>query len=113
MVTRLLDVSNKRLFYYRDATGAIKETPRSEGQPISCNGVWIGDYIYEDINKDGVINDADRTYIGNPEPKFTFGIGNTVSYKNWDLSLSLSGSYGNDVFNWIRRWTDDHGNRII
>lgn len=94
-------------FYYRDATGAIKETPRPEGQPISRNGVWIGDYIYEDINKDGVINDADRTYIGNPEPKFTFGIGNTVSYKNWDLSLSLSGSYGNDVFNWIRRWTDD------
>jgi len=94
-------------FYYKDDAGVIKETPRPEGQPISKNGVWIGDYIYEDINKDGVINDADRTYIGNPEAKFTYGIGNTFSYKNFDLTISLSGSYGNDVYNWIRRWTDD------
>lgn len=94
-------------FYYKDENGNIKETPRPEGQPISQNGVWVGDYIFEDRNGDGKINDADRTYIGNPEPKFTFGIGNTFSYKNWDLSINLSGSYGNDVYNWIRRWTDD------
>lgn len=94
-------------FYYKDDNGVIKETPRPEGQPISQNGVWIGDYIFEDVKKDGVINDADRTYIGNPEPKFTYGIGNTINYKNWDFSFSLTGSYGNDVFNWIRRWTDD------
>lgn len=94
-------------FYYKDADGTIKETPRPEGQPISRNGVWIGDYIYDDINKDGVINDADRTFIGNPEPKFTYGINNTFTYLNFDLTISFSGSYGNDVYNWIRRWTDD------
>ncbi len=94
-------------FYYKDANGVIRETPRPEGQPISQNGVWIGDYIYRDINGDGVINDADRTFIGNPEPKFTYGIGNTFTYKNFDLTISLSGSHGNDVYNWIRRWIDD------
>lgn len=94
-------------FFYRDDQGVIRETPRPEGQPISPNGIWIGDYIFADINKDGVINDADRTFIGNPEPLFTYGIGNTFTYRNFDLSINLSGSYGNDVFNWIRRWIDD------
>lgn len=94
-------------FYYRDANGNIRETPRPEGQPISQNGVWIGDLIFRDVNGDGVINDADRTYIGNPEPKFSYGIGNTFTYKNFDLSINLNGSYGNDVYNWIRRWMDN------
>lgn len=44
----------------------------------------------------------DRTYIGNPNPKFTYGIGNSFSYKGFDLNVYLSGSYGNDVVNWMR-----------
>ncbi len=57
---------------------------------IAKNSVWIGDYMFEDINGDGVINEEDRTYIGNPEPDFTFGFGNTFSYKGFDLSVYLS-----------------------
>ncbi|MDR3219842.1 MAG: TonB-dependent receptor [Dysgonamonadaceae bacterium] len=99
-------------FYYKDANGVIRETPRPANSTISSSGIWIGDYIFEDISgpdgkPDGVIDDYDRTYIGNPEPKFTYGIGNTFSYKNIDLNIYFNGSYGNDVFNWIRRWTDD------
>jgi len=94
-------------FYYKDANGDLKQTPIPEGLAISKNGVWIGDYIFEDVNKDGKITEADRTYIGNPEPKFTYGIGNTFTYQNFDLTIYLNGSYGNDVYNWIRRWTDD------
>lgn len=63
----------------------------------------IGDYIFEDINKDGVIDEEDRSFIGNPEPDFTYGIGNTFSYKGFDLSIYLSGSYGNEVVNWVRK----------
>jgi hypothetical protein len=68
--------------------------------------------MFQDISgangvPDGVIDDYDRTYIGNPEPKFTYGIGNTFTYKNLDINIYFTGSYGNDVFNWIRRWTDD------
>src|SRR5690606_401926 len=42
-------------------------------------------------------------FIGNPEPDFTYGIGNTFSYKGFDLSIYLSGSYGNEVVNWVRK----------
>lgn len=94
-------------FYYKDADGNILATALPKDMYIDENSVWIGDYIFEDINGDGVIDDNDRTYIGNPEPKFTFGIGNTFTYKDFDLSIFLSGSYGNDVVNYQRRWLEN------
>lgn len=95
-------------FYYKDASGNVKRTPVMFDLPINeQNGVWIGDYIYKDQNHDGVIDEKDRTFIGNPEPKFTFGIGNTFTYKNWDLTVFLSGSYGNDVINYSRRFMEN------
>jgi len=94
-------------FYYKDANGVIKPTALPTGMAIGKNGVWIGDYIFQDVNKDGVIDDQDRTYIGNPEPKFTYGIGNTFAYKNWDLTIFLTGSYGNKVVNYQRRWFEN------
>lgn len=63
----------------------------------------MGDYIYEDVNGDGKITEADRKYIGNPNPDFTFGLSNTIRYKNWELSFFLSGSVGNDVYNVLRQ----------
>jgi TonB-linked SusC/RagA family outer membrane protein len=48
---------------------------------------------------DGVINDYDRTAIGNANPKFTGGINNTFSYKGFDLSIFLNFNYGNDIYN--------------
>ncbi|WP_062126354.1 SusC/RagA family TonB-linked outer membrane protein [Geofilum rubicundum] len=94
-------------FYYRDAEGNIQETARPKGLPISETGVWIGDYRFKDVNGDGVIDEEDRDFIGNPEPKFTFGIGNTFSYKGIDLTISLNGSYGNDLINYQRRWLEN------
>lgn len=94
-------------FYYKDADGVIQEVARPEGLGISQTGVWIGDYIFKDMNEDGVINDDDRTYIGNPEPEFTYGLGNSFSFKGFDLSVNLSGSYGNDIINYQRRWLEN------
>jgi len=94
-------------FYYKDAQGNIKPTAIPTGMTISENGVWIGDYMFEDVNKDGVIDDNDRTYIGNPEPKFTYGIGNNFTYKNWEFSVFLAGSYGNKIVNYQRRWLEN------
>ncbi len=74
---------------------------------IKQNGIWVGDYIYEDVNKDGKITEADRKYIGNPNPKFTFGLNNTVSYKNVEVSFFISGSVGNDVYNVLRQTKTD------
>lgn len=94
-------------FYYKDADGNIQATALPKGMSIGENSVWIGDYIFEDVNKDGVIDEEDRTYIGNPEPKFTFGIGNTFTYRDFDLNIFLTGSYGNDVVNYQRRFLEN------
>jgi TonB-linked SusC/RagA family outer membrane protein len=94
-------------FYYKDASGKVVPTALPKDMKIGENGVWIGDYIFDDANKDGVIDDKDLQYIGNPLPKFTFGITNTFSYKGFDMSIFLDGSYGNDVMNYQRRWLEN------
>ncbi|MBR1541886.1 MAG: TonB-dependent receptor [Bacteroidaceae bacterium] len=100
-------------FYYKDADGNIKPVAIPEGASIATSpttgGVFIGDYIYEDIDGNGVIDNNDQTFIGSPEPKFTWGFGNTFSYKNFDLSFQFSGSYGNKILNYGRRWLDITG----
>jgi len=100
-------------FYYKDADGNIQPVALPKGASMASSptsgGVFIGDYIYADINKDGVIDDSDQTFIGNPEPKFTWGFGNTFSYKGFDLSIQFSGSYGNKVMNYQRRFLDITG----
>lgn len=58
-----------------------------------------GDIIYEDRNDDGYITPTDRTVIGCAQPDFTYGMTNTMSYKNITLSFFFQGSQGNDIFN--------------
>ncbi|MDR0866812.1 MAG: TonB-dependent receptor [Candidatus Symbiothrix sp.] len=70
-------------------------------------GVWIGDYIYRDRDGNGEINASDKTFIGNPEPKFSYGINNNFTYKKWDLGIQLVGMYGNDIVNYPRRYMDN------
>ena len=94
-------------FYYKDKDGVVKPTALPEGMAIGENGVWIGDYMFDDKNKDGVINEKDMDYIGNPEPKFVFGVGNTFSFKGFDVNIFLTGSYGNEVLNYQRRWLEN------
>ncbi|MFD1602102.1 SusC/RagA family TonB-linked outer membrane protein [Flavobacterium artemisiae] len=94
-------------FYYKDASGIVKPTALPEGMQIGENGVWIGDYMFEDVNKDGVINEKDAGYIGNPNPDFTFGVNNSFSFLGFDVSVLVTGSYGNDVLNYQRRWLEN------
>ncbi len=90
-------------FYYKDANGTVKQVALPTGCSIGKNGTWLGDYRFADLNNDGVIDNNDQTFIGNPEPKFTFGFGNTFSYKGFDLSFQFTGSYGNKILNYNRR----------
>jgi TonB-linked SusC/RagA family outer membrane protein len=78
-----------------------------DAQEIDPTQVWVGDYIFRDVNGDTVITEADRTYIGNPNPKFTFGFNTGVTYKNFDLSVYFNGVYGNKLYNWTRRNFED------
>lgn len=61
-----------------------------------------GDIIYRDLNKNGYNDPGDRKVIGNPNPDFTFGLTNTLSYKRFDLSIFFQGSFGNEIFNSTR-----------
>jgi TonB-dependent starch-binding outer membrane protein SusC len=58
-----------------------------------------GDLIYRDLNKDGIIDDADKAYIGNPWPKLTYGINLGLQYKGIDVSVFFSGIQGVDIYN--------------
>jgi len=84
-----------------------------------------GDIRYKDIGSfdlkgdqqmipDGKIDDADKTYIGNALPDFTYGINFNCAYKGFDFTLFLQGIQGNDVFNatnWYLWHTSEHYNR--
>lgn len=61
---------------------------------------------YKDINGDGKIDANDRTFIGNPNPKFTGGFTLNASYKNFDLNAFFYGVYGNKIVNYVKYWTD-------
>ena len=77
------------------------------GQPVGSffgykmEGVnpQTGDAIYADLNNNGIFDTADRTFIGNPNPDYTFGFSNNFTYKNWYLDTLITGSVGNDIYN--------------
>ena len=83
----------------------IENSPKAEKYPADgvfnrSNTVWVGDLKFKDVNEDGVIDTKDRTDLGSPLPKFTFGWNNTFRYKNFDLNIFINGSYGNKVMNY-------------
>lgn len=94
-------------FYYHDAQGNLRPVAIPEGNTIDPSSTWLGDYIYEDLNGDGVINSDDCTFIGNPEPKFTLGFGNTFEYKGFDLNIFFSAVVGNKALNLNRMMIED------
>jgi len=73
---------------------------------ISEDDVWVGDVKYKNVEgvdgAEGVIDVNDRTYIGNPWPKFFGGFTNNFSYKGFDLSVLITFNYGNDIYNYVR-----------
>lgn len=72
----------------------------------SGNSTSPGDVRFKDLNNDGLITDADRTFIGNPNPDFSASLNNTLTYGNFNLSVYLQGVYGNDIFNANRLYTE-------
>lgn len=64
-----------------------------------ANSTAPGDIKFKDLTKDGVVNDYDRAYLGNPTPDWTFAMGNRLVYKNVDLEVFLQGVAGNEIYN--------------
>jgi TonB-linked SusC/RagA family outer membrane protein len=86
-------------FYGRNVLGIFQTAAEVAGHATQ-DGAGVGRFKYEDINGDGVINDNDRTKIGDPHPDLLFGMNLNMAYKNWDMSMFWNGSMGNDIFDY-------------
>lgn len=92
-------------FYGYKVKGLFQTAEEVKNAPAQ-DGAGIGRFRYEDLNGDGKITDADRTYLGSPVPKFTAGLALGLTYKNFDLTAQLNGFFGNKIFNASKWFTD-------
>jgi len=81
--------------------------------PIGPDGVYVGDVRFRDINGDGIIDERDQTFIGNPWPTFSFGMTQQFNYKNFSLDILFTGSYGNKIYNFNRFRNTDPNNIFL
>jgi TonB-linked SusC/RagA family outer membrane protein len=89
-----------------DPDSQTEENPNGVNMVDKTTGIWIGDIRFKDINNDGVVDENDRTIIGDPNPDFTFGFNNTFTFRNFDLSIYLTGSYGAEILNFTKALTE-------
>jgi hypothetical protein len=80
-------------------TGELSTAPPQEG-------AGVGRFRYKDVNGDGVITPEDRTYLGRPNPDFTYGLNLNLSYKAFDLTVFFYGVQGKDLINYTKWWND-------
>ena len=72
-----------------------------------------GDFRYKDLNHDGVIDEKDKTYIGNPFPDLMVGLNLNASYHRWDIQAQFYGTFGNDIYNLNReRYFGQNGSNV-
>ena len=85
--------------FYGYVTDGIFQNQEEVKEHAAQTGAEPGDIRFRDLNNDGVINEKDRTVIGNPNPSHLFSINNMVSWKGLELSVYLQGVAGNKIFN--------------
>ena len=85
-------------------TAGIYQTDEEAMADTSQVNAVAGDVIFVDQNGDGVINNEDKVVIGNPHPDFTYGFTAGAKYKNFDVTLFLQGSHGNDIYKGMFRY---------
>lgn len=110
----------------------IENYVNADGKPYhNIRATKPGDVKRRDVNQDGAINDADKVFLGDPNPDFIFGFRLNMAYKGFDLSMNLQGQAGNQIVQSYRpqeryfsnytvamyenawRWTDTNGNEVI
>ena len=86
------------IYQSQDQISKLNEQAMAKGYGFYQNGAAVGDYMFADTNGDGYISEADRTAIANPEPKVFGGWSNTLSYKNFTLSMLFQYQLGGDAY---------------
>jgi TonB-linked SusC/RagA family outer membrane protein len=107
---KLKSLELQQIYYDAETTDAFHQIRVVRNEPGRALGGFYGyisdgvdpetgELMYRDINEDGKITASDKTYIGDPNPAFTFGLTNSFSYKGFSLNVFIQGSVGNDIFN--------------
>lgn len=86
------------IYQSQDQISKLNEQAMAKGYGFYQDGAAVGDYMFADTNGDGYISEADRTAIANPEPKVFGGWSNTLSYKNFTLSMLFQYQLGGDAY---------------
>ena len=96
-------------FYGYDVIGFFRDADDVANSPTQ-QAAAPGRFKYRDVNNDKQITPDDRTFFGDPNPDFTYGVNLGINYRKFDLSMLLYGSQGNDVFNTLSyqltKWDD-------
>ena len=107
-------------FFYGYQLDGIFQTQEEVDRHATQTAKNIGRWRIKDVNEDGVINANDRTMIGNPHPKFEYSLNGRFAYKNFDMTIYIHGTYGNDICfstkSSIQTSTDfwsDYGNKSV
>jgi TonB-dependent starch-binding outer membrane protein SusC len=92
-------------FFGYQVTGLYRDAEEIASAPVQ-DGAEPGFFRYANLNSDNAIDPDDRTFLGNPHPRFTAGFDPGISYKNFDITALLFLSQGNQVFNFNKWHTD-------
>ena len=95
----MLDVDLPINVFYGYVTDGIFQNQQEVSAHAIQPGAEPGDIRFRDLDNNGVINDNDRTVIGNPNPTHLFSLNNTLTYKGFELGVYLQGVAGNKIFN--------------
>ncbi|MCE6992820.1 TonB-dependent receptor [Dyadobacter sp. CY323] len=93
-------------YYGYFVDGVIKDKAEADAAPKFGSYTREGTFKFRDVNGDGIITAADRTIIGSPHPDFNYGVNLNLGYKAFDLAVFGQGVQGNEIFNYVRYWTD-------
>ncbi|WP_243416251.1 SusC/RagA family TonB-linked outer membrane protein [Flavobacterium sp. HTF] len=105
-VTRTTEGEPVGQFYGYVTDGLFKNAAELAAGPTQETGTGIGDIRFKDLNGDGKIDAKDQKAIGSAIPDFTYSFTNNFKYKNVSLSVVLTGSQGNEIYNFTRHYTD-------
>ncbi|GAB6118906.1 SusC/RagA family TonB-linked outer membrane protein [Dysgonomonas termitidis] len=89
-------------FWGYKTAGVFQNAEQLASTPVKLNNAKIGDVIFVDHDGNGVIDDNDRTMIGNPHPKLTLGFSLNLGWKGADLSVTTYGAFGHQIARSIR-----------
>jgi TonB-linked SusC/RagA family outer membrane protein len=95
-------------FFMYEAIGVYMDQKDLDNSPHMPKNK-VGDVKYRDVNGDGIINSDDRTFLGQPDPTYSWGFYNSLSFKQFDLSFLIQGNGGNQVYDLIGRAIDRPG----